>query len=187
MNYKYGTVKGLYVNPQLELGTGLYAEGWYIDDLGGRVVPYGEKGVKVVEDVRDGVDQQFIHNTDLITVTEFDVIDVKFTFYNNYSGFVDTELCYTFQTNNFILSDTGWVPLVGNEGSKIVKNYGRKPSRIEETFTLPPMPEDGNLNVMLWIRKIDIQMAFMSFMCLVLNLCQIKVRILKANITPHKD
>lgn len=162
VNYKYGTVKELYVNKNLELGTGIYCEGWFINGLDGRVQRgYNGRGVKVTNDVTGDV--IFISNMYPIRVTESDRIIVKFTFYNNYSGSTDTLLKYSFSTANFILSENGWIAKSGNENTKISKNYGRKPTSIEETFNIPSIPEDDELLITLWITKIDVSIPLYPF------------------------
>ena len=167
VNYKYGTVKSIAENSNLELGTGLDCDGWNINGFGGAVVPQDKnRGVKVISDIDETPDLQWISNSQTIELTENDVIDVIFeliTSHRTFSGLAPNILCYSFETDNFIMSGSGWVPKTGNETQRIVKNYGTKGQSITETFNLPRSPETSNLIIKVWIRQINVDFSWSQF------------------------
>lgn len=156
VNYKYGTVKSLVTNPTFKMGTGLYCEGWFIEGFGGSCIRQDDDtGVKVVSTVDDTPDLLWIFNTETIIVKENDILNVSFSFTPSFSDTIPNILCYSFETANFILNESGWV---AKPNSYVFpKDYGsNNVTNITETFTLPPIPEDNFLSIKVWIRQIKV-------------------------------
>lgn len=162
VNYKYGTVKSLVENPDFKMGTGMYCEGWYIDDFMGKVVRQDDDtGVKVITTVDETPDLLWIFNTETITVKENDILNAVFSFTTSYSNTIPNILCYSFETANFILNETGWVPKP--DSYLFVKDYGKDASDVTETFNLPPIPEDNFLSIKIYIRQIKVSFSLYPF------------------------
>ena len=160
VNYKYGLVKELYRNPNLILDSGITSDGWIIDNLGNRVEPQSDgSGVQVFSTLNDGNDHLFISTADAIGVGENDKLDFIFKYYTGFAFSVDFHiLAYVFKTENFILGETGWVTLTGNENVRLVREYtGMEAINVTEIFNIPPIPEDGNLYFKLYVRRIKIE------------------------------
>jgi len=155
VNYKYGTVRTIAENSDLEFN-GTDITGWTFYDLGGRVSPQDDDtGLKVSGDFYTPITNNLVVSSNQsINVTEGDGLSV--VFYNNY---VRTHylmfpliLAYRIETANFILNDSGWIGKPGNEGTVVEKTYSADSGAFSETFNLPLIPEDGDLSISLFVR-----------------------------------
>lgn len=152
VNYKYGTVRLISINPNLEYKNGSWT-GWNVNRFGNAVVPNGDRGIKVVSDIDETPDLLWISSNQPIGVTKNDILNVSFRFRTSLSVTRSNILCYSFETANFILNESGWVSKPNSY--LFPKDYGlNKVTDTTETFNLPPIPEDGSLLIKVWIRQI---------------------------------
>ena len=158
VNYKYGTVKYIALNPNIEISSGLTSEGWIINQSGstGFSPMPNNRGFFINKKVEPPFYLELIRSNQNIELIQDNIIDVIFKFSNK-----DLKLLYPFFrrpwgisfqfiTNNFILSQYGWVDIIGNESERILKTYSKSDINIMQTFNLPPFPEDGDLQIIVY-------------------------------------
>ncbi len=156
VNYKYGTVASLTLNPDLKLGEGLNIDGWVVNNPDGRVyrhpsgyglisMPTNDKNNAVV----------LIHNIP-IDIQEYDVLDVSFAFENK--GYA-IGLITSYETDNYYFYvKNGWklkTASVSNDTRYFVtrNTMGLGPANF--TITLPPSPETGLFKVTVYRNVTD--------------------------------
>ncbi len=159
VNYKYGTVKSIAINPNIEISSGLTSEGWIINQsssTGFSPMP-NNRGFFINKKVEPPFYLELIRSNQNIELIKDDIIDVIFKFSNKdlkllYPFFrLSLGISFQFITNNFILNQDGWVDIIGNESAKILKTYSRSNINITQTFNLPPFPEDGDLEIIVYV------------------------------------
>lgn len=157
VNYKYGTVKSLVTNPELVMGNGLYSEGWYFESFGGSVIRQPEnEGVMIINQIDETPDLLWVYNTDPIQVSINDIVNVVFSMTTSLSLLNPNILTYSFETENYVLTESGWTPKP--IGFAFARSYKiNTVEDINETFNLPPFLENGNLLIKIWIRQIYVR------------------------------
>src|SRR5690606_3128244 len=148
VNYKYGTAKSIIFNPELKLGAGLTADGWTIQSQGGKVVraPKGN-GVMIVG-VLSG--QEVIRSNQSIPVFIDDKIDIITQYLRSNVSLSPHKVLYKVETNTYILSPDGWVNKAANPGARVEFLFVRGDFWVSHTLNLPPILEDGYINVTIY-------------------------------------
>lgn len=149
VNYKYGTAKSIITNSELKLGYGLSSDGWTIQSHGGKIQrsPTGY-GIRAVTALVAG--EEIIRTNQTIPVFIDDKIDVVTRYIKANLSLYPHRIQYKIETNSYILSPTGWVNKVANPGARVEFLFVRGDMWVTHTINLPPILEDGSLNITLY-------------------------------------
>lgn len=158
VNYKYGTVKSLVENSDLIMGSGLDCEGWTISNAGGHVRRQSDDtGIEVFDSI--DTDTEVIRNSQIIELKTDDILDFILKVENaptaGFSG-IYNKIAIKFQTDNYILSNNGWIDRVANPNSVIETIFGANDVNVAITHNLPPVLEDSDLEIIIYLRKIRV-------------------------------
>ncbi len=148
VNYKYGTVRSLGYNSDLEF-VGGNLDGWAYDHTLAQPQD-GGRGLKITGSINEFPPIQILWNTQNIPLKEGDMVDVTVTLFTSLvlPFFEPNKVHCFFATDNYTLLNIGWVnnseqPFPPEEIPFV--ELDRKPALVELRNTIPPMPEDSNL------------------------------------------
>ena len=160
VNYKYGTVASLILNPDLKLGEGLNIDGWVVNNPDGKVYRH-PSGYGLISKPRNDKNNSvvLIHNIP-IDIQEYDVLDISFAFENK--GYA-IGLITSYETDNYyfyvkngwklktetVSNDTRYF-ITRNTAPSIDPLVGRGLGPANFTITLPPSPETGLFKVTVY-------------------------------------
>lgn len=148
VNYKYGTAKSIIINPELILGPGLTAEGWTIQSQGGKVVRAPKGNGLMIVGALSG--QEVIRSNQSIPVFIDDKIDIITQYLRSNISLFPHKVLYKVETNTYILSPDGWVNKAANPGARVEFLFVRGDFWVSHTLNLPPILEDGYINVTIY-------------------------------------
>lgn len=145
VKYEYGTVSSLYVNPNIETTSGLNADGWTINSLGGAVKrnPTG-RGIMITSTLDNGTEQVVISNNDPIPVLQGDSLELFFRYHQPAPNY--QIIHYRVETPNYVLSMlNGWVAKPSTDYIDFEIKFGDK--EVDHTIQVADIPENGGLTV----------------------------------------